>query len=245
MSEIYGPPHPHPPRLAARLRTYFLTGVVVAGPVAATAYIVWWVIGTVDAWFTPLVPRRYLPDAYLDFHIPGMGLVIALIGLTLLGFLAANLAGRTALGLGERLLDRMPVVRGLYKSLKQVFETIFSQSGSSFRRVGLAPYPMPGMWSLVFISSPPSEGLAKHIPGGDEMISVFLPCSPNPTTGFFFFIAAREVIEIPMTPDAAAKLIMSAGLIPAEMQTQLAAMAEAAKEAGQGKDAPRETAPAA
>ena len=229
MSDAHGPHHPHKPGLAARLRTYFLTGIVVAGPVAATAYIVWWVIGTVDAWFTPLVPSRYLPDAYLNFHIPGMGLVIALIGLTLLGFLAANLAGRTLLRIGEQLLDRMPVVRGLYKSLKQVFETIFSQSGSSFRRVGLAPYPMPGMWSIVFISSPPSEALAKHIPGGEEMISVFLPCSPNPTTGFFFFIAAREVIEIPMTPDAAAKLIMSAGLIPAEMQAQLGVMAEAAK----------------
>lgn len=230
--------HGHPaagPTFGARLRTYFLTGVVVAGPVAATGYIVWWVIGTVDAWFTPLVPSRYLPDAYLDFHIPGMGLVIALIGLTLLGFLAANLAGRTLLRVGEQLLDRMPFVRGLYKSLKQVFETIFSQSGSSFRKVGLAPYPMPGMWSIVFISAPPNEALARHIPNGNEMISVFLPCSPNPTTGFFFYIQARDVIEIPMTPDAAAKLIMSAGLIPAEMQAQLGAMAEAAR---------RETAPA-
>lgn len=229
MNEHSGPTPPHGASLGARLRTYFLTGVVVAGPVAATGYIVWWVIGTVDAWFTPLVPSRYLPDAYLDFHIPGMGLVIALIGLTLLGFLAANLAGRTLLRVGEQLLDRMPVVRGLYKSLKQVFETIFSQSGSSFRKVGLAPYPMPGMWSIVFISAPPTEALAAHIPNGDEMISVFLPCSPNPTTGFFFYISARDVIEIPMTPDAAAKLIMSAGLIPAEMQAQLGAMAETAK----------------
>lgn len=229
MSEPYGPTIPHIPSLGARLRTYFLTGVVVAGPVAATAYIVWWVIGTVDAWFTPLVPARYLPDAYLDFHIPGMGLVIALIGLTFLGFLAANLAGRTALGLGERLLDRTPVVRGLYKSLKQVFETIFSQSGTSFRRVGLVEYPTKGMWSLVFISAPPTEALARHIPDSGDMMSVFLPCAPNPMTGFFFYVASRDVIEIPMTPDAAAKLIMSAGLIPAELQENLGAMAETAR----------------
>jgi uncharacterized membrane protein len=230
------------PGLGARLRAYFLTGLVIAGPLAATAYITWWVVDTVDSWVKPLIPERYSPDAYLNFHIPGVGLVIALLGLTLLGFLAANLAGRTLLGFGERLLDGMPVVRGLYKSLKQVFETVFSQSGSSFRKVGLVEFPNKGCWSIVFISSQPAPGLARRFPNAHEdLVSVFLPCTPNPTTGFYFFLPARDVIEIPMTPDAAAKLIMSAGLIQAEMQDQLSALAEAGK--AQRKPAAVESAP--
>lgn len=221
----------HAGGFGARLRAYFLTGLVIAGPLAATAYIAWWVIGTVDAWVKPLIPYRYWPVNTVGFDIPGVGLVFALASLTLLGFLAANLAGRTALRMGERLLDRMPVVRGLYKSLKQVFETVFSQSGSSFRKVGLVEFPNKGTWSIVFISAPPTEALARHMPGAEALTSVFLPCSPNPTTGFYFYVPARDVIEIPMTPDAAAKLIMSAGLIQPGMQEQLAAMAEAGRRA--------------
>lgn len=221
----------HAVGFGARVRAYFLTGLVIAGPLAATAYITWWVIGTVDAWVKPLIPYRYWPVNLVGYDIPGVGLLFALVALTLLGFLAANLAGRTALRLGERLLDGMPVVRGLYKSLKQVFETVFSQSGSSFRKVGLVEFPNKGTWSIVFISAAPTEALARHIPGGETLTSVFLPCSPNPTTGFYFYAPARDVIEIPMTPDAAAKLIMSAGLIQPGMQEQLAAMAEAGRRA--------------
>jgi uncharacterized membrane protein len=213
----------------ARLRTYFLTGVVIVGPLAVTAYITWWFIDTVDRWITPLVPKALLPDTYLPVHVPGIGVILGLIGLTLLGFLAANLAGRTLLLIGERILDRMPLVRGLYKSLKQIFETIFSQSGTSFRKVGLVEFPAKGMWSLVFVSSAPSASLIDSLPSGEEYWSVFLPCTPNPTTGFYFYLPAREIIEIPLSPDDAAKLIMSAGLIQPGGQAALAAMAEAAK----------------
>ncbi|MBK9083050.1 MAG: DUF502 domain-containing protein [Rhizobiales bacterium] len=216
------------PSVGARLRAYFFTGVVIVGPLAVTAYITWWFIDTVDGWIKPLIPDRFWPDSYLPFHLPGLGVIIALIGLTLLGFLAANLAGRSLLRLGERILDRMPVVRGLYKSLKQVFETVFSQSGSSFRKVGLVEFPAKGMWSIVFISAPPGAGVATHLPQS-EHLSVFLPCTPNPTTGFFFYLPASDVIEVPMTTDQAAKLIMSAGLIQPEGQAQLAAMAGAAR----------------
>jgi uncharacterized membrane protein len=225
-------PLPHkPPRtgLMARLRTYFLTGVVIVGPLAVTAYITWWFIDTVDRWITPLVPRGWLPDTYLPIHVPGIGVILGLAGLTLLGFLAANLAGRTLLLIGERILDRMPLVRGLYKGLKQIFETIFSQSGTSFRRVGLVEFPAKGMWSLVFISAAPSPTVAESLPPGEEHWSVFLPCTPNPTTGFYFYVPARDVIEVPLTADDAAKLIMSAGLIQPGGQTMLAAMAEASK----------------
>lgn len=220
--------HAPKPGMGARLRAYFLTGIVIVGPLAATAYITWWFVDTVDGWVKPLIPVRFWPDAYLPFRLPGIGVIIAILGLTALGFLAANLAGRTLLRLGERILDGMPLVRGLYKSLKQVFETVFSQEGTSFRRVGLVEFPAKGMWSLVFISTPPGPTVAPLIPG-EPHISVFLPCTPNPTTGFYFYLPAREVIEVPMSPDDAAKLIMSAGLIQPETQGKLADMAEAAK----------------
>jgi uncharacterized membrane protein len=218
------------PRL--RLRNYFLTGLIVAGPLTITLYITWWFITLVDGWVKPLVPAAYLPDAYLPFSIPGFGLVIALTGLTLLGFLTANLAGRTLLNLGEVVLNRMPIVRGIYKGTKQVFETIFSTTGTSFRKVGLVEFPVKGTWSIVFISTPASPDLQDQLPPAGEYLGVFLPCTPNPTTGFFFYLPRKDVIELAMNVDDAAKLVMSAGVIQSdETQRRLHAMAEAARTA--------------
>jgi uncharacterized membrane protein len=215
--------------LAQRLRSWFFTGLVVFGPVAVTVYIAWFLINTVDGWVTPWLPHSFSPDGYLPFHVPGFGVVIALVGLTLLGFLTANIIGRTLVNFSEAMLDRMPLVRGVYKGLKQVFETVFSQSGSQFRKVGLVEFPVKGSWSIVFVSSEPGQVVSSALPGDKPMISVFLPCTPNPTTGFFFYIAAEDVIELPISADEAAKLIMSAGLIQPEGQAALAAMATAAK----------------
>jgi uncharacterized membrane protein len=220
---------PKGPSLGGRIRNWFLTGVVIAGPLAVTAYIVWWFVDTVDSLVKKLVPVSFWPDTYLPFRLPGLGVIFAFLGLTLLGFLAANLAGRTLIALGEAILNRMPIVRSIYKSVKQIFETLFSQSGTTFRRVGLVEFPAKGNWSLVFISAPPGEKLAAFLPSGEDLVSVFLPCTPNPTTGFYFFLPAREIIEIPLTPDDAAKLIMSCGVIQPETQMALATMAEAAK----------------
>lgn len=230
-------PARHHPTFGAGIRTWFLTGLIVAGPLALTAWIVWWFISLIDGWVKPLVPANLWPDYYLPMHLPGVGVLLAFLGLTMLGFLTANLAGRTLLKLGERILDRMPVVRGIYKSLKQIFETVFSQSGTGFRRVGLVQYPQPGMWSIVFISAPPSPVLADNLPPVDHM-SVFLPCTPNPTTGFYFYLPASEVVEVPLTPDEAAKLIMSAGLIQPETQQRLAELAKATKDAPRGLNPP-------
>ena len=134
---------------------------MVFGPVAVTAYIAWWVVDTIDNWVKPL-RRRLWPDTYLPFHVPGFGVVIALIGLTLLGFLAANIAGRTLFSIGEAMLDRTPVVRGLYKGLKQIFETVFSQTGTQFRRVGLVEFPMKGAGrSSSSLPSPPAWSPAR------------------------------------------------------------------------------------
>ena len=200
------------PGLGGRIRNWFLAGVIVAGPLATTAYIVWWFIDTVDNWVKRLVPVRFWPDNFLPFQLPGLGVVFAFLGLTLLGFLAANLAGRSLIRLGEATLARMPIVRSIYKSAKQVFQTAFSESGATFRRVGMIEYPSEGQWSLVFICSPPDAIIAGHL-SKEEYISVFLPCTPNPTTGFYFFLPSRDVIELPISPDDAVKLIVSCGVI--------------------------------
>jgi uncharacterized membrane protein len=223
-------PAPLPPRsFVSRVRSWFFTGLVIFGPLAVTIYIAWWFVDTVDNWVRPLVPARYWPDSYLPFHVPGFGVVIAFVGLTLLGFLAANIAGRTLVRLGEMALDRLPVVRGIYKSAKQVFETVFSQSGSQFRKVGLVEFPIKGTWSIVFIASEPAIAVHDALPGAENLTSVFLPCAPNPTTGFYFFIPTADLIELPMTPDDAVKLVMSAGVVQPEGQAMLANMAQAAR----------------
>jgi uncharacterized membrane protein len=224
---------PFPPTfhrsLSQRLRSWFFTGLVVFGPIAVTAYIAWWVIATIDNWVRPWLPNVLSPDVYLPFHIPGFGVVIAIVGLTVLGFLTANFIGRSLVRFGEAMLDRTPLVRGVHKGFKQVFETIFSQSGSQFRKVGLVDFPVAGGWSIVFISSAPAEIIAAALPEKTPMISCFMPCTPNPTTGYFFYVPADRVIELSISADEAAKLIMSAGLIQPQGQAALAAMAEAAK----------------
>src|SRR6266496_3306544 len=166
-------PTPDAPRgLMARFRNYFLPGLVVAGPVIITLYLTWWFVTWVDGLVRPFVPTDYRPETYLPFGVPGSGLVVAVFALTLLGFLAANLIGRTLVDLGERLLGRMPVVRAIYRGLKQVFETLFSGQGSSFRRVGLVEFPSPGMWSIVLISQSPSVEVSNSLPGKEEHVSV-------------------------------------------------------------------------
>ena len=213
-----------------RLRNYFLTGIVVSGPVVITIYLSFWIINWVDSWVKPIIPQIYLPETYLPFAIPGFGILVLVFGLTILGFLTANLVGRTMLDFGETLLARMPVVRGLYRSTKQIFETVFSQSGTSFRTVALVEYPAPGCWSIVFPSTPPSAEVASGLPKDDDFISVFLPCAPNPTTGFFFYVARNKVIEVPITVDDAAKIVMSLGLLkPEEEDPRKAAINAAAR----------------
>ena len=202
------------------MHSYFLTGLEVTGTVAITLYLIWTFIQWVDGWVKPFIPERYLPETYLPFQIPGFGLVVAIIGLTLIGFFTANLVGRTLVRLGEKLLDRTPVVRGIYKALKQVFSTIFSQSGTSFRKVGLVEFPQ-GAWSIVFISAEPSPVVEERLPGGngEAWVSVFMPCAPNPTTGFFFLLPKAKVIELPISVEQATKLVISAGLIQPETLT--------------------------
>ena len=237
-----GKPPVHHAGIGARIRNYFLTGLVVAGPLAITVYLTWSFVTWVDDLVRPFIPVAYRPETYLPWRVPGTGLVVAFFAITLLGFLTANLVGRTLVEAGETLLDRMPLVRSIYKGLKQVFETLFSEGGSSFRKVGLVEFPAPGMWSLVFLSQPPGGEITVRLPLQDEYVSAFMPCTPNPTTGFFFFVPRREVIELDIKVEAAAKLIMTAGLIQPnggpETQKKLQAMAETARAAQEMRKEP-------
>jgi uncharacterized membrane protein len=216
----------------SRIRNYFLTGLIVAGPVAVTLWLVWWFVTWVDNLVRPFIPVDYRPETYLPIDIPGFGLITAFVALTLLGFLAANLVGRTLVDFGENLLSRMPIVRPIYRTAKQIFQTLFSSTGSSFRKVGLVEFPAPGMWSLVFLTQSPSTEISSRLPA-TEHVSAFLPCTPNPTTGFFFYVPRRDVIDLDITVEEAMQLLISAGVIQpgGDQHGRLAALAETARAA--------------
>ena len=217
--------------LVGRLRTYFLTGLILVAPAYITISLTWWFINWVDDLVRPFIPIAYQPETYLPVKIPGTGLIIAFVTLTLFGFLTANFVGRKLVELGENILNRMPVIRPIYNSLKQIFQTLFAKGGSSFRRVGLIEFPSPGMWSLVFLSNPASPEIATRLPD-TEHVAAFMPCTPNPTTGFFFYVARRDVIDLDITVEAAMTLLMSAGMVqPGDQQRKLAALAETARAA--------------
>ena len=217
------------PGIVGRIRNYFLTGLIVAGPVAVTLWLIWSFVTWVDRLVRPIIPESYRPEN-LPFNIPGFGLVIAFAALTLLGFLTANFIGSKFVDLGEGLLNRMPIVRPIYRTTKQIFETLFSKSESSFRRVGLVEFPGPGMWSLVFLTQTPSDDIAARLPA-TEHVAAFMPCTPNPTTGFFFYVPRGDVIDLDISVEQAMQLLMSAGMVQPnrDQQGKLAALAETAR----------------
>lgn len=205
-----------------RLRNYFLTGFIVAAPLAITVYIVWSFIGWINSWVKPYIPAAYSPDTYLPFAVPGFGLLVAIFVITLIGFLAANIVGRSIVSVGERLLGRTPLVRGVYKALKQIFETVLSNKNDMFRQVGMVEYPRKGVWSLVFVSNEKQTEInAKLDKEGDPLIAVFMPCTPNPTTGFLMYVHRSEIVLLDMTIEDGAKLIISAGLVAPEYKRKV------------------------
>lgn len=228
---LLGAEEPSSSHLGARLRGYFLTGLIVVGPVAITIYVVWWFINLVDGWVKPLIPQSYLPETYLPFNVPGVGLIVGIFALMVVGALTANLFGRTIVSYGEMMLDRMPVVRGVYRLLKQIFTTIFSKSGSSFKRVGIIEFPRKGLYALVFVSGEPPAEVKDKIGNGEALMTVFMPNAPNPTTGFVIFMPAKDVTVLEMSIEDGAKMVVSAGLVAPQQDAlkQLAADAKVKK----------------
>jgi uncharacterized membrane protein len=219
---VVGPGTSHRWRLGARLRNYFLTGLVVVGPVAITIYIAWYVIAIIDRWVKPYIPGIYNPDTYLPFAVPGIGLVFAILMLTMIGALAANLLGRSLISTGEIMLDRMPIVRNLYRALKQIFESVLSvtEPQEAFQKVGLLEFPSKGIWSIVFVTGEAARQIATLKPG-EDLISVFMPTGMLPPTGFVCFVPRADVTLIAMSVEDAAKIIISAGMVNPETQARL------------------------
>lgn len=203
----------HRPGAATRLRNYFLTGLVITGPIGITLWLTWTFIKWVDGWVKPFLPRIYNPDTYLPFPVPGFGLIVAIFILTIVGFLAANFLGRSMLSVGENIVGRMPLVRNIYSGLKQIFETVLDQRGDSFTKAALVEYPRRGLWAIVFISTETRGEVAKRLKEKADTVSVFLPTTPNPTSGFLLFVPREDIVELSMSVEDAAKLVISAGLV--------------------------------
>jgi uncharacterized membrane protein len=214
--------------LSARLRAYFLAGVIVTAPIGITVLLIWQFITFLDGQVGSLIPERYNPESYLPFSVPGLGLLITIAFLTLVGFLAAGLAGRTLVRIGERLLSRMPVVRSVYGTLKQIFETVLAQSSRSFREVVLIEYPRRGIGAIGFVTGPTRGEV--QVRSEDELVNVFLPTTPNPTSGFLLFVPKRDLVHLDMTIEEGIKLVISGGIVAPP--NQLDALADAARGPG-------------
>lgn len=206
------PPRTRRSGIWAGLRANFLTGLVVVAPVGLTIYIVWTAIGIIDSWVLPWVPEVYLPSTYLGVNIHGFGVMIFLIFTVVVGYIAKGIIGRSLLRWGENIVARMPVVRSVYNGLKQIAETVVNQADSSFDRACLIEYPRKGIWAIAFYSTTAKGEVQQKTPP-DGMISVFLPTTPNPTSGFLLFVAEADVIYLDMSVEDAAKLVISAGLV--------------------------------
>lgn len=198
-----------------RIRNYFLTGLLVTGPAGITLYLSWALISWVDSWVKPYLPSAYNPDSYLPFTVPGYGVIVALALITLIGFLTANIVGRTLFGYSETMLQRMPLVRNLYRGLKQIFSSVLAERGSSFKQAALVEFPRAGVWTIAFIAAPTKGEVARKL-GDDDLLTVYVPTTPNPTGGYLLFVKRGAVRVLDMSVEDAAKLVISFGLVTGE-----------------------------
>ncbi|NRB18602.1 MAG: DUF502 domain-containing protein [Rhodobacteraceae bacterium] len=201
------------PGLFARLRSSFLTGIVVIAPVGLTIWLLWSVMGWVDSVVLPLVPATILPEKYIGINLRGIGLIIFLLFTIVIGWIAKGILGRSMISFAESLVERMPVVRTIYSGIKQISETVFAQSERSFEKACLIQYPRKGIWAIGFVSTEAKGEVYKQIDPSGKLMSIFLPTTPNPTSGFLLFLPEEDVIELDMSVEDAAKLVISAGLV--------------------------------
>ena len=210
-----------PSGLLAGLRNSFLTGLVVIAPVALTIWLIWSVIGWIDGFVLPFIPNLYHPDNILNtifgqdvaINIRGLGVVVFLLFTTFVGWIAKGFLGRSLIRFGENLVRRMPVVRSIYSGVKQIAETVFAQSDRSFDKACLIEYPRKGIWAIGFISTDAKGEVKYKVKAKSDLLSVFVPTTPNPTSGFMLFFPRSDVIELDMSIEDAAKLVISAGLV--------------------------------
>ena len=204
---------PRRPGLLSSLRASFLTGLVVIMPVGLTIWLIWTLFGWVDGFVLPVIPARFNPEEYIGINLRGVGVIFFLIFPIVVGWVAKGLIGRSLIRFGESLVERTPVVRSIYSGIKQIAETVFAQSERSFEKACLVQYPRKDIWAIGFISTQAKGEVARRAETMGDLISVFVPTTPNPTSGFLLFFPSEDVIELDMSIEDAAKLVISAGLV--------------------------------
>jgi len=212
-------------RIFARLRSNFLAGLIIVAPIGLTLWLIWTVVGWIDSWVWPFVPDYYHPEELVNrilnrgpgneitVNVRGIGVFIFLIFTVMVGWVGKGLIGRSFLGIGERFVDRMPVVRSIYNAAKQLAETVFSQRDTSFDKACMVEYPRKGIWAIAFVSTNAKGEIDAKLSNGEPIVTVFLPTTPNPTSGFLLFLPQSEIKVLDMSVEDAAKLVISAGLV--------------------------------
>lgn len=199
------------PSLLRWIRNRFFTGVIIALPMVATIWLVTWLVQKIDENVLRFLPVQWNPKTYIGFDIPGLGLIISVILLFILGLLASNFIGNSILKLGERLLDRVPIVSPLYNGLKQIVTTVAQQKDRAFRDVCLIEYPRKGLWAIGFVTADLKGAPKEHLT--QDYVCVFVPTTPNPTSGFLLFVKSKDIKILNMTPEEGAKMIISGGMV--------------------------------
>ena len=193
------------------MRRYLIAGLLVWVPLGITIYVITFLVTTLDQTLL-LVPPALRPEALVGFHIPGLGVVLSFVILLVTGMIAANFFGLRLIQLWESLLGRIPVVKSIYSSVKQVSDTVLSDQGTAFRKALLVEFPRSGCWTIAFLTGAPADSVVQHLPG--DHVSVYVPTTPNPTGGYFVIVARKDVIELDMTVDQALKYVISMGVVP-------------------------------
>jgi len=194
------------------LKTYLFTGILVTAPVAITFYVAIKLFYWLDNLVTNFIPAKYNPETYLPYGLPGLGVVLLLTFFVLVGMFAANVLGRWLMGLGQKLIGKMPIISGIYGTLKKVFETLLgSGSTAAFRKAVLIEYPRKGLWTIAFLTGPVYDGFKNLLP--KDMVTVYVPTTPNPTSGFMIYVPKKDIHVLDIRVDDALKMIISMGIV--------------------------------
>ncbi len=197
--------------LSQRLRAYLFAGILVTAPIFITFYLAWLFVTFVDSKINPLIPAKYNPETYLPFAVPGLGLIVLIVALMLVGALTAGFFGRLWMRISERVLNQMPVIRNVYSAVKQILETVLAQQSNAFREAVLIEYPRRGIWAIGFLTGK-TKGEVQNLTE-EECINVFLPTTPNPTSGFLLFVPKKDLVPLSMTVEDAIKMVISGGIV--------------------------------
>jgi uncharacterized membrane protein len=210
--------------MMTKLRKWFFAGLLVLVPLAITIWLLEWAISSLDKTLL-LLPKAWHPDSLLAIHIPGFGVILTLAVLLLVGAVVSNFLGKRLIGWWDALLGRIPVVRSIYSSVKQVSDTLFSENGNAFRQAVLVEWPRQGVWTIGFVTGVPSGDVLGSLQNGeaDEFLSVYVPTTPNPTSGFFLILPKSDVIELDMSVDQALTYVISMGSVAPAMHASIAA----------------------